>query len=72
MSASLVAKNGSFYLKGEKIVLLSGAVHYFRVVPEYWSERLKQVKFCGLNCVETLVVDRFKAFVIRFYPVISF
>lgn len=56
MPASLVAKNdGSFYLKGEKIVLLSGAVHYFRVVPEYWSERLKQVKFCGLNCVETYV-----------------
>jgi hypothetical protein len=51
----LEARDNSFFLDGKKIRLLSGAVHYFRIVPEYWEDRLLRLKACGLNCVETYV-----------------
>jgi len=51
--ASLEARDRKFFLKGKEIVLLSGAMHYFRIHPEYWKDRLLRLKACGLNCVET-------------------
>ena len=45
----------SFQRNGKPVVLLSGAMHYFRVVPEYWSDRLIKLKAMGLNTVETYV-----------------
>ncbi len=42
-----------FYLGEEKIQIISGAVHYFRTVPEYWEDRLSKLKNCGFNTVET-------------------
>ena len=51
----LEARDNAFYLDGKKVQLLSGAIHYFRVVPEYWEDRLTRLKACGLNCVETQV-----------------
>ncbi|MFC4098162.1 glycoside hydrolase family 35 protein [Paenibacillus xanthanilyticus] len=45
----------SFVLNGEPIRILSGAVHYFRIVPEYWEDRLLKLKACGFNTVETYV-----------------
>nr|WP_246427741.1 beta-galactosidase family protein [Paenibacillus phyllosphaerae] len=42
-------------LGGETIRLLSGAIHYFRVVPEYWEDRLLKLKACGFNTVETYI-----------------
>lgn len=45
----------SFYDNDEPIQILSGAIHYFRVVPEYWEDRLLKLKACGLNTVETYV-----------------
>lgn len=44
-----------FYLNHEKIKIISGAVHYFRIVPEYWRDRLIKLKNMGCNCVETYV-----------------
>lgn len=44
-----------FYIGDEKITILAGAIHYFRVVPEYWEDRLRKLKSCGLNTVETYV-----------------
>lgn len=52
-SGSLTFKAGEFYLDGKAFRILSGAMHYFRVVPEYWRDRLKKMKACGLNTVET-------------------
>ena len=46
-------KNDQFYLNGEPYCILSGAMHYFRIVPEYWEDRLKKLKACGFNTVET-------------------
>ena len=42
-----------FYLSDTRLRILSGAVHYFRTVPEYWEDRLSKLKACGLNTVET-------------------
>ncbi|MBB3126323.1 beta-galactosidase [Paenibacillus rhizosphaerae] len=44
-----------FYMNDEPVQILSGAIHYFRVVPEYWEDRLIKLKACGLNTVETYV-----------------
>jgi beta-galactosidase len=45
----------SFAYNGQPIRILSGAIHYFRVRPEYWRDRLLKLKACGLNTVETYV-----------------
>jgi len=45
--------NENFLLDGEKFTIVSGTVHYFRVVEEYWEDRLKKLKACGFNAVET-------------------
>lgn len=43
----------TFYLNGEPFQIISGAIHYFRVVPEYWLDRLEKLKAMGCNTVET-------------------
>lgn len=42
-----------FYLDGNPFRIVSGTIHYFRVVPEYWEDRLKKLRAAGFNCVET-------------------
>ena len=42
-----------FVVEGKEKRILSGAIHYFRVVPDYWEDRLKKLKAAGLNTVET-------------------
>ena len=32
---------------------MSGTIHYFRVTPDYWEDRLKKLRACGFNAVET-------------------
>ena len=44
-----------FYLNGEKYQVISGSIHYFRVVPEYWRDRLLKLKAMGCNTVETYI-----------------
>ncbi|MGL5381286.1 glycoside hydrolase family 35 protein [Clostridium sp.] len=44
-----------FYLNDKKIKIISGAIHYFRVVPEYWRDRLEKLKALGCNTVETYI-----------------
>src|SRR6478752_1599363 len=51
----LQAKNGEFMLDGKPFQVLSGAIHYFRTVPEYWEDRLRKLKALGMNTVETYV-----------------
>ena len=45
-------KNG-FYFDGVKTKIASGSLHYFRVVPEYWHDRLLKLREMGCNCVDT-------------------
>ena len=42
-----------FYLDGEPFQIRSAAMHYFRIVPQYWQDRLQKLKACGFNTVET-------------------
>ena len=51
----LTAKSGEFYLENQPFQLLSGGIHYFRIVPEYWKDRLQKLKELGLNTVETYI-----------------
>lgn len=44
-----------FYLDGKPFKFISGSIHYFRVVPEYWRDRLEKLKNMGCNTVETYV-----------------
>lgn len=44
-----------FMLDGEPIKIISGALHYFRIVPEYWDHSLYNLKALGCNTVETYV-----------------
>lgn len=45
----------TFYLDGEPFQVISGSIHYFRVVPEYWRDRLEKLKSLGMNTVETYI-----------------
>ena len=45
----------TFYLNGEPFKIISGAIHYFRVVPAYWRDRLEKLKAMGCNTVETYI-----------------
>ena len=42
-----------FVVEGKEKRILSGAVHYFRIPPPYWMDRLTKLKAAGLNTVET-------------------
>ena len=53
--SSLIAENGKFLLDGNPFRILSGAMHYFRVLPEQWETRLKKLKPIfkkGSGCTE--------------------
>ncbi len=49
----MIVKNKRFYLDGEEFRIKSGAFHYFRALPAYWSDILKKIRAAGLNTVET-------------------
>ncbi|CAL8070939.1 unnamed protein product [Orchesella dallaii] len=51
----LVAEADGFKLNGKKIKIMSGAIHYFRVHPDLWRDRLKKLRAMGANAVETYV-----------------
>lgn len=52
---SLKFKDGQFILDGKPFRILSGAMHYFRVLPEQWKDRMLKMKAMGLNTLETYV-----------------
>lgn len=51
--AQLTVANKQFQWEDKPLQIISGAIHYFRVVPEYWEDRLLKLKACGFNTVET-------------------
>lgn len=42
-------------IDGEETLLVSGAMHYFRTLPEQWENRLDKIVDAGFNCVETYI-----------------
>ncbi|WP_374070878.1 beta-galactosidase family protein [Rathayibacter sp. SD072] len=44
-----------FELDGRPHRILSGALHYFRVHPDLWADRIRKARLMGLNTIETYV-----------------
>jgi beta-galactosidase len=55
MTALLEATPSGFLRDGAPHTIISGAVHYFRVHPDLWRDRLRRVVAMGCNTVETYV-----------------
>ena len=53
--SKLTVFGNKLFMNDEPIQLISGAIHYFRIVPEYWEDRLLKLKSCGFNCIETVI-----------------
>ena len=49
-------KGSHFYKDGKAIKIISGSVHYFRNMPDTWSDIFKKMRAMGCNCVETYCV----------------
>lgn len=52
---TITIEEGGFRRDGRPHQIISGAVHYFRVPPSLWEDRLRRVRALGLNTVETYV-----------------
>lgn len=46
-------KNKDFLLDGKPFKIISGAVHYFRNLPDTWDDIFDKLVALGCNCVET-------------------
>lgn len=56
IKTALEANNvNQFTLNGKPLVLYSGTLHYFRIVPQYWKKILASFKAAGLNSVQLYV-----------------
>ena len=44
-----------FLLDGDPVRVISGALHYFRVHPDQWADRIRAARELGLNTIETYV-----------------
>ncbi|PSN41039.1 hypothetical protein C0J52_17739, partial [Blattella germanica] len=60
--AGLETVPDTFLLNKKNITLFSGAIHYFRVHPNYWRDRLRKLRAAGFNVVETDTLDRILKF----------
>ncbi len=50
-----------FLLDGRPRQVISGALHYFRVHPGQWADRIHKARLMGLNTIETYVAWNFHA-----------
>lgn len=50
-----------FLLDGRPHQVISGALHYFRVHPDQWADRIHRARLMGLNTIETYVAWNFHA-----------
>jgi len=51
--------DNSLLIDGQRIWLVSGSIHYFRVPSGLWRDRLLKAKRAGLNCITTYVAWNF-------------
>lgn len=52
---TLTTASTHFLRAGHEHLIISGAIHYFRVHPELWRDRLRRLVAMGCNTVETYV-----------------
>ncbi|XP_064419961.1 beta-galactosidase-1-like protein isoform X1 [Latimeria chalumnae] len=48
-------ENNCFVKDGLPFRYISGSIHYFRVPPQYWLDRLKKMYMAGLNAIQIYV-----------------
>jgi len=58
-TASLTWRDGRILRDGREHRILSGAVHYFRIHPDQWEDRLRRLAAMGANTVDTYVAWNF-------------
>ncbi|MFJ4026376.1 beta-galactosidase family protein [Paenarthrobacter sp. NPDC089989] len=58
-NALLSYRDAVLYRSGEPYRILAGAIHYFRVHPDLWRDRLRRLKAMGANTVDTYVAWNF-------------
>lgn len=51
----------AFLLDGQPHRIISGALHYFRIRPGHWRDRIRKARMLGLNTIETYVAWNFHA-----------
>ncbi len=54
-SQSFVIGDSQFLLNGKPFQIISGELHYTRIPPAYWKDRLSKARAMGLNTVATYV-----------------
>jgi len=52
-----------FLLDGAAHQIISGALHYFRIHPDQWADRIRKAHLMGLNTIETYVAWNAHSFV---------
>ncbi len=53
--AKVEVSAGAIRLDGVPTQIISGTIHYFRICPEQWADRIAKAKMLGLNAIETYV-----------------
>ncbi len=48
-------QKGQFLKDGQQFRYISGEIHYFRIHPSLWNDRLERVRALGLNAVQVYV-----------------
>ncbi|BDA51062.1 probable beta-galactosidase [Coccomyxa sp. Obi] len=48
-------ENDRFVRDGKAVQIISGSIHYFRIHPYYWEDRLLRMKAMGMNTVELYI-----------------
>jgi len=48
-------ENNSFVKDGEIIQIVSSELHYFRIHPSYWADRLQRVRALGANTIQVYI-----------------
>ena len=52
---ALTYQDGALLRHGRPFRMLSGAVHYFRIHPDQWEDRLRRLAAMGANTVDTYI-----------------
>ncbi|MGL3149118.1 glycoside hydrolase family 35 protein [Microbacterium sp. A82] len=59
LNPAIVWRDGQLFRNGQPHRILSGAMHYFRIHPDQWEDRLRRLAAMGANTVDTYVAWNF-------------
>ena len=51
--------SNQFLKDGEPFRYISGSMHYFRIPPEHWEDRMIKAKYLGINTIQTYIAWNF-------------